>query len=222
MRVMSKISILCSVVLLGLGLNYGASAANFSFTGSFAQDDDVQLFNFSVGAPSNVTLETLSYAGGLNAAGDLIARGGFDPILALFDSGGNLIGQNDDGGPSLVATDLSGQAWDTFFTALLAAGNYTVAIMQYNNFANGPTLADGFQRSGQGNFTDPSCAASSFCDVSGSAFNQRDGHWAFDILNVESASSSVVPLPAALPLLAGGLGLMGWMARRRRGQAAHA
>jgi hypothetical protein len=33
---------------------------------------------------------------------------------------------------------------------------------------------------------------------------------------------TVVPLPAALPLFAGGLGLLGWMARRRRGQAAHA
>ena len=31
-----------------------------------------------------------------------------------------------------------------------------------------------------------------------------------------------VPIPAALPLFAGGLGLMGWMARRRRGQGADA
>jgi hypothetical protein len=31
-----------------------------------------------------------------------------------------------------------------------------------------------------------------------------------------------VPIPAALPLFAGGLGLLGWMFRRRRAQAAHA
>ena len=31
-----------------------------------------------------------------------------------------------------------------------------------------------------------------------------------------------VPLPAALPLFAGGLGLMGWLARRKRRQAAYA
>ena len=37
-----------------------------------------------------------------------------------------------------------------------------------------------------------------------------------------NSDASVVPLPAALPLFAGGLGLLGWMARRRRGQSANA
>ena len=46
-----------------------SKADNFSFTGSFAVDNDVQLFNFSVTAPSTVTLRTWSYAGGTNAAG---------------------------------------------------------------------------------------------------------------------------------------------------------
>jgi hypothetical protein len=34
--------------------------------------------------------------------------------------------------------------------------------------------------------------------------------------------ASPIPIPAALPLFAGGLGLMGWLARRKRRQAAHA
>ena len=38
----------------------------------------------------------------------------------------------------------------------------------------------------------------------------------------ELQSTTPVPLPTALPLFAGGLGFMGWMARRRRSQAAHA
>jgi hypothetical protein len=35
-------------------------------------------------------------------------------------------------------------------------------------------------------------------------------------VNVFVSTPSTVPIPAALPLFAGGLGLMGWMARRRR------
>ena len=73
-----------------------ARADNFSFTGNFAHDDDVQTFNFNVGASSTVTLLTYSYAGsagqslfgGTNSAGVVIPRGGFDAILALFDSTG--------------------------------------------------------------------------------------------------------------------------------------
>ena len=68
----------------------GSNAADFSFTGNFNLDNDVQLFNFSVGAPSTVTLRTWSYAGGINAAGQTIARGGFDPIQAVFNSTGTL------------------------------------------------------------------------------------------------------------------------------------
>jgi hypothetical protein len=166
-----------------------AQAANFSFAGTFSQDDNVQLFTFIVGAPSTVTLRTWSYAGGVNAAGTTIARGGFDPILALFDSTGLRINQNDDGAG--VATDLSGRAYDTLLSSSLAAGTYTVAVMEYDNFSVGPNLSNGFTRTGQGNFTasnsfSAGCGgATAFCDVSGSAaFRFRDSHWAFDILNV--------------------------------------
>src|SRR5215471_14280681 len=70
-----------------------ADAANFSFTGSLSTDDQVQMFNFNVGSTSSVTLRSWSYAGGTNSAGSTIARGGFDPILALFNSSGSLITQ---------------------------------------------------------------------------------------------------------------------------------
>src|SRR6266536_1432206 len=96
-------------------------AANFSFTGNFNNDADVQLFSFTVGATSTVTLRTWSYAGGTNAAGQVIPRGGFDPILALFDSAGLRINQNDDGGAS-VPTDLSGVNYDTFLSSTLGPG----------------------------------------------------------------------------------------------------
>lgn len=199
-----------------------AFATDFSFTGNFTQDDNVQLFNFTVGAPSSVTLRTWSYAGGVNAHGQSIARGGFDPILALFDSAGNFVAQNDDGGCGLVGTDLSGECWDTFLTASLGAGDYTVAVMQYDNFANGPNLSDGFERDGTGNFTPgfSGCSAnqSSFEDVSGGAFCGRDSHWAFDILNVAEAVvvGNGVPEPSTWAMMLLGFGAIGASMRIRR------
>lgn len=189
-----------------------AHADNFSFTGSFTQDDNVQLFNFTVGALSTVTLRTVSYAGGTNSAGTVILRGGFDPILALFNATtGALIGQNDDGAG--VPTDITGVAYDTLLTTSLAAGNYTVAVMQFDNFANGPNLSNGFVRQGQGNFTagfDARCTQGRFVDVSDSFPNScRDSHWAFDILNVSGATEVPpgVPEPASFLLL--GTGILG-------------
>jgi hypothetical protein len=188
-----------------------ALALNFSFTGNLTKDNDVQLFNFSVGAPSNVTLRTWSYAGGTNAAGNVIARGGFDPILALFNGSGVFISQNDDGG-SNVPADVTGAHYDTFLTSALAAGNYTVAVMQYDNFANGPLLANGFRRDGAANNN----FRNGFIDVTRSV---RDSHWAFDILNVDQAVvvGNPVPEPSTLFLLGAGLG--GLILARRRAKA---
>ncbi len=197
---------LAKTLVLGTVFSLSTWAANFSFTGTFTQDDNVQLINFNVGAPSNVTLRSWGYAGGVNAAGATIARGGFDTILALFDSTGAFINQNDDGGANVGADSVTGARFDTFLTAALGAGSYTVAVMQYDNFAIGPNLSNGFVRQGQGNFT-PSlagaaCTVSQFCDVTGSApGNIRTGNWAFDVLNVEAAAETPrVPEPSSIAL----------------------
>lgn len=176
-------------------------AADFSFTGDLISDDDVRFFSFSVGAPSTVTMRTWSYAGGVNAAGETIPDGGFDPILALFDGAGNLLDQNDDDLTGVVGVDpTTGEAFDTLLTALLSPGDYIVSVMQYANFAIGPTLADGFEGSG----------TAGFVDVTGTA---RTSFWAFDILGVESADGlappAAVPEPNPLALIVlGGAGLV--------------
>ena len=174
-----------------------ALAANVSFTGHLAAANDVQLFNFTLNATSNVTLRTWSYAGGVNAAGSAIGAGGFDPIVSLFFGSGStalLIGASDDGFG--VATDSStGSALDSLLDSFgLGAGTYTVALTQSANFANGPTLADGFL--GAGN----------------PGFDGRSSTWALDFRGVSTATA--VPEPTTLVL--GLLGLVAMGATRRR------
>lgn len=203
----------CALALALISGVGSAQAADFSFTGSFTQDDDVQLFNFLVGATSTVTLRTYSYAGGTQADGNVVSAGGFDPILALFDSTGGLIVQNDDG-IGVPVDPVTTFGFDTLLSTSLAAGSYTVSVMQFANSALGPTLSDGFNLDGTGNFTSIS-GCSNFCDVGG---NNRTGEWAFDVLNVESAVTppmTPIPLPASLPLLVAALGAFGLMRRQR-------
>jgi|SRR5215831_14357167 len=202
-----------AVVLIVFAIAPATYANNFSFTGSFSQDDNIQLFTVTVPVTSTVTFRTWSYAGGVNAAGQTIPHGGFDPILAVFDSTGLLIGQNDDGGCGLVAADpVTGQCYDTYFTATLNPGVYRVSVMEYDNFANGPNLSDGFLQQGQGNFTGPL-----FCGVTGGFYDvtcdQRTNQWAFDALNVGNATTT--PEPSSLLLMGSGiLGLAGVIRRR--------
>lgn len=204
--------------LLFTGLS---AAADFSFEGSFSQDDDARHFSFNVGATSNVTLRSWGYAGGVNAAGQTIARGGFDTNLALFNGIGELIDINDDGGPGNVAADSeTGQYWDAFLQVTLAPGDYLASLTQYDNFANGPDLTDGFSRDGEGNFTaDFGCGAAAFCDISGiSPYDQRSTRWALDILNVSPVEVSPIPEPETYALLLAGLGLAGFSAHRRKAE----
>ncbi len=217
-----RLKLFAAALALPLLASPAAHAVNFSFTGSLTQDDEVQLFNFSVGAVSTVTLRTWSYAGGVNAAGATIAQGGFDPILAVFNSAGTLINQNDDGGGSVPADPETNQNYDTFLQLVdLPAGNYQVSVMEYANFAVGPNLSNGFSRSGTGNFTGAGTGFTNcpdnqtqFQDVSGVAGCGRDGHWAFDILGVNSAEVVPAPEPATMALL--GTGLLGLAGLRRR------
>lgn len=195
-----------------------ASAASFSFNGTFTADDNVQLFHFTVGATSDVILRTWSYAGGVDAAGATVPEGGFDPILALFDSTGAKIDQNDDGGTSVPADSVTGSHFDTFLEETsLAAGTYTVSVMEYDNFANGPNLSDGFSEQGQGDFTGSAygCSNGIFCDVNHA---NRTADWEFDILGVNSASTpptSGVPEPGSIGLLLAGISGLAILRKRR-------
>jgi hypothetical protein len=194
MAVIKVSQTLTALTIGGLGIASAANAADFSFRGNFPADDTVQFFNFTVNTGSDITLRSLSYAGGTQADGTVISRGGFDPVLTLFDaSTGNRIGQNDDGNSSNVGIDpVTRRTYDTYLQTLVNPGQYTVAISQFYNFA-GANLSDPFPNAGQRNFTARfNCSAGQFCDATG---DSRTNFWAFDILNVNLATA---PQPVSL------------------------
>jgi hypothetical protein len=177
------------IVGAAVGLWFGthAQAAVFSFNDSFTADDNEQFLSFTQGALSPVTLETSSYV-----------AGGFDPIVAVFDGTGILVAQNDDG-IGVPPDPSTGAALDSLLTVSLGAGQYLVSITEFDNFALGPALSDGFVQSGQGNFTALfACGQPSFCDVTGSA---RTNKWALTISGEAVTAASSIPEPTTSALL---------------------
>ncbi len=178
-----------------------ASANDFSYNGTFKHDNSKAVVVFKVVAPGTVTFKSFGYAGGVNAAGQTIGAGGFDPIVSLYDPNGDFVDDNDDG---------PGGA-DSFLTAVLNPGKYRLYVTQYANFGPASVRSDTFAFDGQPNF------ANNFIDFNG---NQRTGNWAVDVLNVSEAkvlsSIGAVPEPSTWAMMISGFGLVGAAARRRK------
>ena len=183
-----------------------AQASAVSVSGTFINDDDVQLLSFRTGGTGVVRIETFGYAGGIDANGVAVAAGGFDPVFAVFRADGTLLAYGDDGATRVDPA--TGAAFDALLEILLTAGDYFVAISQFDNFAIGPNFAAGFLEAGNTSFTAAyGCSAGRFCDLNGA---NREGR--FDL----SVSGATVPEPTTLALI--GLVLPGiWIARRRKG-----
>jgi hypothetical protein len=125
-----------------------AQALDFDFSGNMTYHNDVLPFNFTSGGVGNVTLFSSSWD-----------DGGFDPMLGLWDSLGNLIYFQDDGGN--VGTTLSNGVpynhgnWDTYYSAPVGIGNYIVTLSAYANFNNGSLLSALVHKFGDVLITEP-------------------------------------------------------------------
>src|SRR5581483_11732334 len=113
--------------------------------------------------------------------------GGFDPFLAIFNSLGNLVQQNDNGTCGQVPMDsVSGACFDSFISQSLGPGAYTLILSQSPNSPVDNQLVDGYTQTGNPTFTGSfyGCSNGMFCDANG---DNRSPNWAVDIDNVTTA-----------------------------------
>lgn len=183
--------------------SFAANAASFSFTGNFIQDSDHQIFKFTVTDETDVLIRTFGYAGGTNAAGNMIPNTGFDPMIALFDSTGTMIEWNDDCTANLD-NDCSDVNEDYDFVSMdflkadsliefeLEEGDYFVGLGLYGqDFSQFPSLSE-------------------IIWTGGVEFDGRNDFWALDISGEHVSSASLqnpseVPVPAAVWLFGSAL-----------------
>jgi hypothetical protein len=184
-------------VSCGSGCTLGAGNTD----GDYAQFAAVAK-DFNVSTTSTMQAVTFSYGGGVNGASMVIAQGGFEPYLSLFDAGGNFLASTFLGTvcpPGANTNTSSLQCLDVRLDGgVLAPGTYQIAISAFENMSfaenlGSGTLADGF--TGLGNL-----AAG------------EDLHYAFDVvLN----STSAVPEPGTVTLTCGILVYL--VSRKRKG-----
>jgi len=201
-----KRSVVVTLLFVALLAFCGAGVAkaeliNYTYSGNLTHYNDVLFFNITMDEPGSVTMFSSSWV-----------RGGFDPILAIWDSSGNKIYQQDDGhntGTTWVnGIEYAHGAWDSYFTTdPLAVGLYSISIAVFANFSVSNSLADGFRYDGD---------ADAWLDASRSFFEFH----ILGVASVEVIEPTPDPNPAPTPepgtVLLMGAGLLGMLGMRKR------
>jgi hypothetical protein len=174
-----------------------AMAAELTFSGNITYHNDVIRIGFTLDEDAtDVKVWTDGFMSGVN----------FDPITAVWSMpGGLLIGENDDD-PTI---DPGQTYYDSGLTfPMLAKGEYLFTIATFNNFANGSTLAQGFEFDAEA-----AIPIADWCQpASDDCKNQKGTYWRVHLSGVDTAAP--IPEPATWAMLALGLGTLAWRARR--------
>ena len=190
-------------------------ADTIALSGSFNQDDNVQLFYITQTTTDDLTIYTSSFA-----------SGGFTPVLSLFDASGNFItaddGSQNSGCNALVSPDPTyyNACWDAFIVFPGAPGtSYILALTEDDNTFQGSVLSDGFSEDGNGNFTGVNNGyGGSFQLADGT---QRTADWTVNILSADPDLSAGeltgTPEPASGLLLLNGIAMVvAWRRKLRK------
>jgi hypothetical protein len=204
-------SLVKGILLFSLAVAPGFATTLF-FQGTFAADDQVALFNFTLNINETITIETDSYAGG-----DLdsvpVSAGGFAPTAFIFDNMGSVLDLSTYiGNCAEVGLDpATGACNDLYYHAPLGPGTFTLALAVDNNTPLGGFASDGFVEDGNPGFTCQEFGGGSFCDVTTAFGASRTGNYDIAITGADSAVN--LPEPGSFLLLfAGGA----WIGLRRR------
>jgi hypothetical protein len=202
-------------------------AESLSYTGTLSTPEDVFETTFTLTAADTVTFQTWGFGGGTNAAGQVIAAGGFDPLIALFSGTGSsaAIVVDGSGNPLADADNLSNPPWsfvgncpaagtvaigtnsdcgDDFMQTVLGAGTYTLLLTDANYLPNA-VFDNGALSEG---YVDLTAGVFQTCDPAADACITPNGNYAVDIVFAQSDLPTPVPEPSTLPLLCIGLAVL--------------